>query len=71
MVEPPALYLSRVFVYVCISYRVSGSGYTGPCTIQQAVGVSDCRIKMVDDNDNQKEVENAENKSALCFIRYI
>ena len=29
-----------------------------------------CRIKMVDGTDNQKKVENAENKTALCSIRY-
>ena len=38
---------------------------------QQAVGVAIAVLnKMVDDTDNQKKVENAENKAALCSNRY-
>ena len=38
---------------------------------QQAVGMAIAVInKMVDDTENQKEVENAENKTALCSTRY-
>ena len=34
---------------------------------QQAVGVAIAVLnKMVDDTDNQKKVENAENETALC-----
>ena len=39
--------------------------------IQQAVGVTTAVLnKMVDDTDNQKKVENAENNTALCSTRY-
>ena len=38
---------------------------------QQAVGVAIAVInKMVDDTDNQKKVENAENKTISCSTRY-
>ena len=46
--------------------------YPGPDipTYQASCGRVHCRIKMVDGTDNQKKVENAENKTALCSIRY-
>ena len=38
---------------------------------QPAVGVAIAVLnKMVDDTDNQKKVENAENETALCSTRY-
>ena len=38
---------------------------------QQAVGVAIAILnKMVDDTDNQKKVEDAENETALCFTMY-
>ena len=39
---------------------------------QQAVGMAIAVLnKMVDDTDNQKKVDNAENETALCSTRYI
>ena len=61
MVQPSALSL-------CVHLAIA---YLDPdIPVQQAVGVSHCRIKMVDDTDNQIKVENAENKTALCFTRH-
>ena len=38
---------------------------------QQAVGVAIAVLnKMVDDTNNQKKVEKAENETALCSTRY-
>ena len=48
-------------------YRVSGSGYPGPASCRRG----HCCIKMVDGTDNQKKVEDTENKTALCSTRYI
>ena len=45
--------------------------YPDHAPAQQAVGVAIAVLnKIVDDTDNQKKVENAENETALCSTRY-
>ena len=68
MVEPSLSLREAVLRnYDVHCHRVSESGYPGP----PAVGVATAVLnKMVDDTDNQKRVENAENETALSSTRY-
>ena len=67
MVEPSLSLREAVLRMTCIGHRVSESGYPA----QPAVGVAIAVLnKMVDDTDNQKKVDNAENETALSSTRY-
>ena len=64
----------NVFIYCTLSLltvlRIA-IAYPDPyIPAQQAVGMVHCHIKMVDNTDNQKKVENVETNTALCLTRY-
>ena len=64
MLNERLAYHTRGLAYV----RIQAVGVTN-CRIKK--GVTTCRIKkMVEHTDNQKQRENAENKTAFYYIRY-
>ena len=67
MVEPSLSLREAVLRMMCIAIA-----YPNPdIPAQPAVGVAIAVLnKMVDDTDNQKKVENAENETALSSTRY-
>ena len=71
MVEP-SLSLREAVLRMTCTRRALPIAYPNPdIPAQPAVGVAIAVLnKMVDDTDNQKKVENAENETALCSTRY-
>ena len=59
------------YAFLATAYLLCQKHIVRVPTAQPAVGVAIAVLnKMVDDTDNQKKVENAENETALCSTRY-